>query len=82
MVQDIYAMGGQPVSALAVAIVPYASDDVMLSDLTQLMAGATDALSKAGCALVGGHSAEGAELALGKTEDASIKGDDTGCARA
>lgn len=61
-------MGGQPVSALAVAIVPYASDDVMQSDLSQVMAGAKEALSKAGCALVGGHSAEGAELALGRPE--------------
>lgn len=33
--------------------------------LTQLMAGANSILSAAGCALVGGHSSEGAELSAG-----------------
>ena len=37
----------------------------MEDDLYQLLAGALSVLSEAGCALVGGHSCEGAELALG-----------------
>ncbi len=34
-------------------------------DLFQVMAGALSVLSAAGCALVGGHTCEGADLALG-----------------
>jgi selenide,water dikinase len=38
----------------------------MEGDLYQMMAGAASVLRAAGCALVGGHSCEGAELALGE----------------
>ena len=58
--------GAQPASAMAVAVVPFASGAVMEGDLYQMMAGAATALREAGCALVGGHSCEGAELALGE----------------
>ena len=34
-------------------------------DLVQVMAGALSVLTPAGCALVGGHTCEGADLALG-----------------
>ena len=34
-------------------------------DLSAMMAGANEVLREAGCALVGGHTSEGAELALG-----------------
>ena len=51
---------------MAVAVVPFASGAVMEGDLYQMMAGASTALREAGCALVGGHSCEGAELALGE----------------
>jgi selenide, water dikinase len=37
----------------------------MEEELFQMMAGAVAALSAAGCALVGGHSSEGPEPALG-----------------
>jgi selenide, water dikinase len=37
----------------------------MEEELFQMMAGAVAALSAAGCALVGGHSSEGPEAALG-----------------
>lgn len=37
----------------------------MEEDLFEMMAGAMQVLSDAGCALVGGHSCEGAELSLG-----------------
>lgn len=33
--------------------------------LTQMMSGAVSVLKEAGCLLVGGHTSEGAELALG-----------------
>lgn len=51
---------------MATAVVPLAAPALMEEDLLQLMAGALRVLRPAGCALVGGHSSEGAELALGE----------------
>lgn len=62
---DIYAMGGEPQSALAIATVPYGLESKVGADLSAMMTGANKALRAAGCALVGGHTSEGAELALG-----------------
>ena len=62
---DIYAMGGVPETALAIATVPPARPPIVEHDLLHLMKGGTVVLAAAGAALVGGHSAEGAELGLG-----------------
>jgi selenide, water dikinase len=62
---DIYAMGAAPQTALAIATLPYGLEAKVADDLTLMMAGANAVLREAGCALVGGHSSEGAELALG-----------------
>ncbi|GMH45546.1 hypothetical protein BSKO_13503 [Bryopsis sp. KO-2023] len=62
---DIYAMGGNPETALAVVMVPFAADEKMEADLTQIMSGVTTTLEKENCSLAGGHSCEGAELCLG-----------------
>jgi selenide, water dikinase len=62
---DVYAMGGEPQTALAIATVPYGLEAKVEADLSAMMAGANEILSQAGCALVGGHTSEGAELALG-----------------
>jgi selenide, water dikinase len=62
---DVYAMGGEPQSALAIATVPYGLEAKVEADLSAMTAGANEVLCEAGCALVGGHTSEGAELALG-----------------
>jgi selenide, water dikinase len=62
---DIYAMGGTPQSALAIATLPAARPPIVELDLFHMLRGGLDVLEAAGAVLVGGHSAEGAELALG-----------------
>jgi len=62
---DIYAMGGTPESALAIATLPPARPPIVEHDLFHMLRGGLDVLEAAGAVLVGGHSAEGTELALG-----------------
>ncbi len=62
---DIFAMGARPWTALAVATVPYAPGRRMGADLAAMMQGAALVLEAEDCALVGGHSGEGAETTLG-----------------
>jgi selenide,water dikinase len=62
---DVFAMGARPQSALALAMLPVAAEANMEEQLHQLMAGALETLAEHDTALVGGHTAEGAELAFG-----------------
>ena len=62
---DCHAMGADPVSALAIAVVPYAVESKVEQALYEMMAGACKVLKESNCALVGGHTCEGNELALG-----------------
>jgi selenide,water dikinase len=62
---DIYAMGGRPETALAIAMLPPTRPAIVEHDLHHMLKGALAVLEPAGATLVGGHSAEGAELGLG-----------------
>ena len=53
---DCWGMGAEPVSALAIAQVPYGMESVVEEDLFQMMAGATAALRQVRNALTGTHS--------------------------
>ncbi|MGI9344209.1 MAG: selenide, water dikinase SelD, partial [Gammaproteobacteria bacterium] len=62
---DVYAMGGLPRTALAWVTVAHAAEPLMEEDLYQAMSGARRAFDESGTMLVGGHSGEGAELSVG-----------------
>ena len=62
---DIWAMGGVAQSATAVCTVPPGMDAKVEDVLFQMMTGALEVLNEADCSLVGGHTGEGKELALG-----------------
>ena len=59
---DVYAMGGQPLTALAVVCFPQDAD---LEILEQIMRGGLAKMAEAGCTVVGGHSVRDAEMKFG-----------------
>jgi selenide,water dikinase len=59
---DVYAMGGEPVTALSIVCFPQDGD---LDVLEQIMRGGMATMAEAGCAVVGGHSVRDAEIKFG-----------------
>ena len=72
---DIFAMGAEPQSALAIATVPYGRERVVEETLYDVLAGALHILEPTGAVLAGGHSSEGAELAFGLSVNGLIDPD-------
>lgn len=60
---DVYAMGGQPITALS--IVGFPIDTLDSSVLEEMLRGGMAKLEEAGCALIGGHSINDDEIKLG-----------------
>ncbi len=59
---DVYAMGGRPLTALALVCFPEKSD---LQILERILAGGLSKMVEAGCTIVGGHSIRDDELKFG-----------------
>ena len=59
---DVYAMGGRPLTALAIAGFPKDADRAVLS---RIFAGGLDILQTAGVALLGGHTVQDQEIKFG-----------------
>jgi selenide, water dikinase len=59
---DVYAMGGEPVTALSIVCFP---PDGNLDVLEQIMRGGMSKMAEACCAVVGGHSVRDAEVKFG-----------------
>jgi len=60
---DVYAMGGQPLTALN--IVAFPTNDLPLDVLTGILAGGQDKVHEAGALIVGGHTVVDTELKYG-----------------
>ena len=59
---DVYAMGGKPVSALALVCFPEDGDPTILE---QMLAGGLSKMVEANCTIIGGHSIRDPEIKLG-----------------
>lgn len=62
---DVVSAGAIAHSAQIIVTLPFADQAIVKRDLQQLMAGVVAALNNEKCALIGGHTSEGAELSLG-----------------
>lgn len=59
---DIYAMGGRPISALALVCYPGKGE---IDDLAEILAGGARKMHEAGCVVLGGHSVADDEIKFG-----------------
>jgi len=69
---DVYAMGGRPLSALAMVCFPEKED---LGILEQILAGGLSKMVEAGCTVIGGHSIRDPEIKFGYAVTGSIHPD-------
>jgi selenide, water dikinase len=71
-ISDVYAMGGRPEVALSFVGIP---DQVGLDVLEQILRGAAETASAAGCAIVGGHTIRDSEPKAGLSVVGSVERD-------
>ena len=69
---DVYAMGGRPISSLAMVCFPDKKD---LGILGQILAGGLSKMIEAGCTLIGGHSIRDEEIKFGYAVTGSVHPD-------
>jgi selenide, water dikinase len=69
-VSDIYAMGGRPLTALAIAAFP--KEDFEPDAIRAIFQGGFDKLREAGVALLGGHTVQDREIKFGYAVSGSI----------
>jgi len=69
---DVYAMGGKPMSSLAIVCFPDKGD---LDVLYQILAGGLSKMMEAGCTVVGGHSVRDPEIKFGYAVTGTIHPD-------
>jgi selenide,water dikinase len=69
---DVYAMGGRPLSALAIVCFPDKGD---LEVLGQILAGGLSKMMEAGCVVIGGHSIRDPEIKFGYAVTGTIHPD-------
>lgn len=67
---DVYAMGGEPLYALAIAAFP--DDPKLLPMLSDVMAGAVDKAKEAGICIIGGHTVKDKEPKFGLSVTGSV----------
>jgi len=64
---DIWAMGALPHSALVTAVLPRMNEPLQIRTLTDIMDGVQSCLESEGVRIIGGHTTQGSELAVGLT---------------
>ena len=64
---DIWAMGAAPQAATATIILPRMSGDLQRRTLSEIMSAASQVMTAAGAAIVGGHTSMGDEMTIGFT---------------
>ncbi|HLX63285.1 MAG TPA: selenide, water dikinase SelD [Planctomycetota bacterium] len=70
---DVYAMGGEPLTALSLVCFP--NTELDLSVLGDILRGGADKCAEAGCTIVGGHSVRDPEIKFGFSVTGTIHPD-------
>jgi selenide,water dikinase len=70
---DVYAMGGEPRTALAIAAFP--KDGLDVAEIAAIFRGGFDKLREAGTALLGGHTVQDSEIKFGYAVTGAVAAD-------